>query len=98
MKSFAEIRDDLNSVELLPKAVLSLSTHNKKTGKSGGEKSVTLSFSVTLWHLICCAAAAFAAMQVLGVIRALAEKGRIDRKVKAALKKEREAAEGTKEA
>ena len=93
MKSFAEIRDGLNSVELLPKAVLSLSTHNKKTGKAGGEKSVTLSFSVTLWHLICGAAAAFAALQILGVVRALVEKSKVNRKVRAALKKERETTE-----
>ena len=90
MKSLTEIRDDLNQVELLPKAILSLATKNHKSGKESGEKSVTLSFSVTLWHLICGAVIAFTVVEMIVAANAVVSHFRVRREVKAALKRERD--------
>ena len=69
MRSLKSIRDGLNRIEILPKAVLSFSTRNRETGEESGEKSVKLSFSITLWHLILVALVAVSVINTLSALR-----------------------------
>ncbi len=89
MKSLKEIRDGLNNVEILPRAAVGFSTRNRKTGEESGVKSVKISFSVTLWHLILGALAALALLQTLSALRGALRESRIRREVKRELLKKR---------
>ena len=87
MKSLSEIKNDLNDIEILPRAAFSFSTRNRKTGQESGKKGIALSFSVTLWHLIGIALIAICALSALSALRVALRKSRIKREVRKALKK-----------
>ena len=82
MKTFREIRDDLNNIEVLPRAILSFSTRDKRTGRESGEKSVKRSFSISLWHLILGVVIVFSALQALSAAQGAVKAWRIRRRVK----------------
>lgn len=89
MKTLTEIKSDLSDIEIRPRALFAFSTRNKRTGVESGEKSVALSFSLTLWHLIWIALGAFFALQTLAVFRAALRESRIRREVRREVKKSR---------
>lgn len=94
MKSLREIRDSLNRIEVLPKAILSISTRNRETGEESGEKSVKLSFSITLWHLILASLVVLSALQTIAALRTAFIKRDAQRELLKKLETKKEASEG----
>ena len=98
MNAIKQFRDKLNQIEIRPKAVLSFSTFDKKTGEESGEKSVKLAFAMTLWHLILAGVAAVCVLNTLSALRKAFMERETRKEIMRELEKKREKEDAAKEA
>ncbi len=77
----------MDDIVLHPRITAGISFHNKRTGKSSGNKSITLSQSATLLQMILTLLAIFLAMRALFCIQRMKRNQKMKKKFRAKWKK-----------